>query len=369
VKRTKTNHPGIYSYETASGELRFCVRIDGTERTGFRKLSEAKAAQAKERTNTRSASPQLARTTALRDLWEPYLATRVDLRRGTRTQLVRHWTTRIEPAMGTYSLARIDSQLVQNWVGSMAVEGLSASYIINCVGTLRSLLDYACVRGFLTTNPVSSVRLPRKQLRKAERRYLTEEQVQAVASKLSGQPRRAFLTMVFGGMRWGELRGLRVRDLDVQRRRLSINSSVSYLPDGDGWAWHENGTKTHQDRKVALSASLMSVLQEQAEGKRPDDLLFPSQSGDFWREPAKATRGHRKEWLERGLKEAGVSYLSPNELRHTAASLLVSKGVNVLAAARQLGHSPQMLLQTYADLYDSDLDAAAEALESAFPTL
>lgn len=89
----------------------------------------------------------------------------------------------------------------------------------------------------------------------------------------------------------------------------------------------------------------------------------------YWREPAKATRRHRKEWLERGLEEAGVSYLSPNELRHTAASLLVSKGVNVLAAARQLGHSPQMLLQTYADLYDSDLDAAAEALESAFPSL
>ena len=49
---------------------------------------------------------------------------------------------------------------------------------------------------------------------------------------------------------------------------------------------------------------------------------------------------------------------------HTAASLAVSAGGNVLALARMLGHEdPSLTLRTYADLFDSDLDALADVLD------
>ena len=45
---------------------------------------------------------------------------------------------------------------------------------------------------------------------------------------------------------------------------------------------------------------------------------------------------------------------------------MVSAGGNVLALARMLGHeSPKMTLETYADLFDSDLDALADVLDTA----
>jgi hypothetical protein len=48
--------------------------------------------------------------------------------------------------------------------------------------------------------------------------------------------------------------------------------------------------------------------------------------------------------------------VTPNDLRHTAASLAVSAGGNVLALARMLGHEdPSRTLRTYGDLFDSDL--------------
>lgn len=51
------------------------------------------------------------------------------------------------------------------------------------------------------------------------------------------------------------------------------------------------------------------------------------------------------------------------DLRHTAASLAVSAGVNVLALQRILGHkSAKVTLDTYADLFDADLDAVAVTL-------
>jgi site-specific recombinase XerD len=56
--------------------------------------------------------------------------------------------------------------------------------------------------------------------------------------------------------------------------------------------------------------------------------------------------------------------ITPNDLRHTAASLAVSAGANVLALARMLGHEdPSLTLRTYADLFDSDLDAFADVLD------
>jgi hypothetical protein len=56
--------------------------------------------------------------------------------------------------------------------------------------------------------------------------------------------------------------------------------------------------------------------------------------------------------------------VTPNDLRHTAASLAVSAGGNVLALARMLGHEdPSLTLRTYTDLFDSDLDALADVLD------
>lgn len=55
--------------------------------------------------------------------------------------------------------------------------------------------------------------------------------------------------------------------------------------------------------------------------------------------------------------------VTPHDMRHTAASLAISAGANVKAVQRMLGHaSAAMTLDTYADLFDDDLDHVAEAL-------
>jgi integrase len=53
--------------------------------------------------------------------------------------------------------------------------------------------------------------------------------------------------------------------------------------------------------------------------------------------------------------------ITAHSLRHAAASLAISSGANVKVVQRMLGHaSAAMTLDTYADLFDSDLDSAAE---------
>jgi integrase len=58
--------------------------------------------------------------------------------------------------------------------------------------------------------------------------------------------------------------------------------------------------------------------------------------------------------------------ITPHDLRHTAASLAISAGANVKAVRRMLGHAKaSMTLDTYADLFDTDLDAVAVELDAA----
>ncbi len=57
--------------------------------------------------------------------------------------------------------------------------------------------------------------------------------------------------------------------------------------------------------------------------------------------------------------------MTPHDLRHTAASLAISAGANVKAVQRMLGHaSAAMTLDTYAELFEDDLDSVAVALDS-----
>ena len=91
--------------------------------------------------------------------------------------------------------------------------------------------------------------------------------------------------------------------------------------------------------------------------KRWRDAPETSTHGDGWFAGAR-NRAHK----------ADPSFplaLTLHDLRHTATSLAISAGANV-EAVRMLGHaSAAMTLDTYADLFDDDLDAVAVALDAA----
>ena len=97
-------------------------------------------------------------------------------------------------------------------------------------------------------------------------------------------------------------------------------------------------------------------------GKGGDDLVFTAREGGVLRVSL---------WRRRVFNPARDSLkdfpgVTPHDLRHTAASLAVSAGGNVLALARMLGHEdPSVTLKVYADLFDTDLDALCDVLTKA----
>jgi integrase len=111
---------------------------------------------------------------------------------------------------------------------------------------------------------------------------------------------------------------------------------------------------------VPVPAFVLDELAVQCEGRSLDDLAF----GDGAYLPRPKSDGG---WFAGAVKRAEVQKITPHDLRHTCASLAVSAGVNVLALQRMLGHtSAKVTLDTYADLFDDDLDAVAVTLHARY---
>src|ERR1700757_3665042 len=143
---------------------------------------------------------------------------------------------------------------------------------------------------------------------------------------------------------------------DLLRRRLQVTEAVAEADRRLEW----KSPKDHERRSVPFPAFLADELGGQMLGKGRDDLVFMASKGG----PLRVSH-----WRPRVFSPARDSLedfpkVTPNDLRHTAASLAVSAGGNVLALARMLGHEdPSLTLRTYADLFDSDLDALADVLD------
>lgn len=208
-----------------------------------------------------------------------------------------------------------------------------------------------------------SLELPRKK--KAASRYLTHGEVDAIAraaGKISGQYEVLVLVLAYCGLRWGEATELRASDVDLSRGRISVTRSVAITNKG----FHVDSTKSEEFRSVPAPQFLVeSLAKHMTDNKlRGNAMLFVSRAGNHLRQPAKDADGKR--WWESALDTAGVDYLRIHDLRHTTASLAVQSGASVKAVQRMLGHrSAALTLDTYADLFDTDLDVVSERIGTA----
>jgi integrase len=219
---------------------------------------------------------------------------------------------------------------------------------------LSSILADAVTDNLLVRNPATGIKLPRKNRKRPV--SLTHSQVGALAAA-AGDHEALVLLLAYTGLRWGEVVGLRVADLDMLRRRATVSENAVE----SGCDIIVGTPKTHKQRSVPLPAFLLPYLARQCEGRGRGDLLFGAGGAGHLRRPHPESG-----WFDKAVTESGVPRVTPHDLRHSAASLAVSAGANVKAVQRMLGHaSAAMTLDIYADLFDDDLEAVATALDAA----
>jgi integrase len=257
------------------------------------------------------------------------------------------------PRWGDVPLQRVEHVDIQAWIATLSESGMSGWYVRKVAGVLRGVLSLAVKDRRLHSNPANDLNFP--PIGAKRRRYLTSLQVEQLANTAKSG-RVVVLVLAYCGIRWSEMAALRVRHIDLLRRRLMIEEGVTEV-NGAKIVW---GTpKSHERRSVPIPKSVVAELAIHVAGKSRDDLAFAAPGGGVLR-----NRNARRAWFDAAATVIGVPGLTPHELRHTAASLAVSAGANVKAVQRMLGHaSAAVTLDIYADLFDDDLDAVADRLD------
>lgn len=155
---------------------------------------------------------------------------------------------------------------------------------------------------------------------------------------------------------------LKVSSVDPLRRRITVSESATEVRGRLVF-----GTpKSHRTRTVVMPSWLAERIGQRLDGRKPGDLVATAPHGG----PLRASNFRRYVWSP-AVETAGIEPgLRMHDLRHTAASLMISSGASIKAVQRQLGHaSAAMALDLYGHLYDDDLEALADALDQRFAAI
>jgi len=263
----------------------------------------------------------------------------------------------IVPAFGDLPLSSLTSVQVESFLLNIA-KSRSVRTAARVRTTLRGLLLHAVKTRRLRVSPAEGVPLPRTDTRAgvvvAEVNPFTlPELLSVVQEQTSHDVRYAQVTLVLGltGLRMGELRGLRARDVVVVpypalvvRRSLPQSART-------GRVIERNTTKSGRTRMVPLSDLARPVIEKWATGLDPEGLVFPAPGGGYLRAQNWRRQVH---WTETGRGRR------PHDLRHTAATLWIGAGVDIKTVSAWLGHSTAKLtLDTYGHYMGADADRAA----------
>lgn len=286
--------------------------------------------------------------------WLEYKRSRVALRTGRRYgELLR---LHVLPALGGLLAVRLGPSDLLGAYEALLRKGLSPQTAKHVHRAVYSMLEDAVRWDLIGRNVarlVESPRVPRREMR-----ALSWGEVQALLDAARGDPFEALWALAVGtGMRSGEMLGLRWEDVDLERRLAQVRRSRK----DDGTAGPFGELKTDRSRRVvAMPEFVADALGRRRLVAGGAALVFCTHDGRPLRVDGLARR------LRPMLALAGiVGKLRVHDLRHTAVSLMLQRGVSLTDVSAQTGDSVEVLARVYAHVLPGAAERAASVMDGA----
>jgi integrase len=270
----------------------------------------------------------------------------------------------LPPTLLARRLTTITPTEVQKLLNGMTDRGLAPNTVKYVHSVLRAALNRAVELGKLPRNVATLVDLPRK--RHSEIQTLTPEQARAFL-KAAERDRwyGLWVLMLTTGLRPGEALGVKWSDLDGDR--LRVQRSLVRLKRGQ---WQLADPKTGRSRVVSLPSVAVMALRRHRVKQAEERLLAGSKYEDHGLVFAThfgtplSLRNTIARHYKPLLRRAALPNLRLYDLRHSAATLLLTAGVHPKVVQERLGHaSITLTLDTYSHV-QADMQArAAERLD------
>lgn len=283
----------------------------------------------------------------------------------------------LAPNIGKTKLQALNPQHLQKLYAKKLNEGLSSTTVNAIHGMLHKALDDAVKTGLLARNVCDSVSPPRKLHN--EIKPLNPVQIRKLLEAAKGHPNEALFVLALAtGMRRGELLALKWQDVDFTNNTLQVRRTLSRLPTQmgreRGELYVESEPKTKKSKRsiviadFAIEALKKHRLRQEEAKKQAEDLwedcdyVFCTPFGSHLDPGHDALEG-----LKVLLKKAGLPEIRFHDLRHSAATLLLSKGVHPKIVQEILGHSEiSMTMDIYSHVLPTMQKEAMEKLNQTF---
>ena len=259
---------------------------------------------------------------------------------------------RVLPEMGGMKISEITRADVQDFADRLTAEGLSASTVQNTLDPLRKVFDRAVRRDLIAVDPTEGLELRRPDGRRD--RIAAPAEAASLVATLPECERALYATAMYAGLRRGELRALRWRDIDLPDRSITVER---------GWDDREGEieTKGRNRRRVPIPAALREQLLAHVmrTGRRGEDLVFGATADQPFNPK------HLTERADEAWKAAALDRITLHECRHTFASLMIAAGVNAKALSEYMGHANiSITFDRYGHLMPGNEQEAADLLDA-----
>jgi integrase len=241
----------------------------------------------------------------------------------------------IVPALGRHELQKLSAQHLQAFYAKKVGEGLSATTVNHFHNVLHKALDTAVKWNLVARNVCDLVSPPRRK--QFEVQPLSLDQVHKLLSVVKGHYMEALFKLALAtGLRRGELMGLKWQDINFDTGVLQVRRILSRVPTKmPGKGYVEAEPKTQKSRRsIVIAPFALEALQQH----RVSQLEAKVTAGSAWQEHdyvfctsigthLNPTRDILDQ-LKVLLKKAGLPNIRFHDLRHSAATLLLSVGVH-----------------------------------------
>lgn len=294
---------------------------------------------------------------------------RISLKEQTYAKYLFLAESHLIPDIGSTQVTKIDSYIINRFFDTKSKDGrldgkggLSASYIQTLSFIIRAVIEYAAAEGYRQPL-VGSINRPCKKRQTLEVLSISEQAILTGFATNGEQcdKKLGILLSLYGGMRIGEVCGLRWSDIDFSENTIHICHTVERIKnlnapaDGRKTKLILGDAKTYSsDRVIPIPSVLLKPLLQYS--ILTDTEFVVSGSSYLYTDPRTFQYS-----FHRFLEECNLRNVNYHALRHTFATRCIEVGVDIKSLSEMLGHaSVNITLNTYVH---SSMDLKRKQLE------
>ncbi len=260
---------------------------------------------------------------------------------------------KVTPYFKNKKMCDIKASDIRHWQNKLIKKKYAPTYLKSINNQLSALFNFAVRYYDLRENPCRKAGSIGKA-RADEMQFWTKEEFNEFLPSMESKPeaKLACQILFWTGVRVGELLAITYEDIDLQKKRITINKSFQRIKGRDVIS----PPKTPKsNRVVTIPTFLVKEIEEYCQS-----LYGILQTERIFR----FTKSFMEHELVRGIKETGVKRIRVHDLRHSHASYLIEKNLQPLIIAQRLGHEKvETTLNTYGHLYPNKQEEVADLLD------